>query len=309
MQPASQQTTDASPTRNAAPNPAAGAAARNSAADASSRNHAGQPRRDAAPEFAGFPRDAAYIPTPAPLFGPLLEQIDDIAELKVTLRGLWLLQQRRTGPRVIPLEEFLADRTLLRGLAGDGRDAAAEIRRGLRLAVRRGTWLLYRGSGNGNGDDVGTAFALNNEAGRRAIAKLRESGGPPPPAPEDAPGEPPQLDGRPNIFALYEDNIGLLTPILAEELQEAESRYPRRWIQDAFAIAAADNRRNWRYIAAILRRWAAQGKDGWDGEDQDYGKSGGHPAAARRQKFVADYQRRWGPSSGTSGGTGGGSGG
>lgn len=286
MQPASQPATGA-PARNAAPNPAADAAA--------------QPRRAAAPEFAGFPRDAAYIPTPAPLFGPLLEQIDDLSELKVTLRGLWLLQQRRSGPRVIPLAEFLADRTLLRGLAGDGVDAAGEIRRGLRLAVRRGTWLLYRGGGNG--DDGGTAFALNNEAGRRALAKLRESGGPPPPAPEDAPGEPPALDGRPNIFALYEDNIGLLTPILAEELQEAESRYPRRWIQDAFAIAAADNKRNWRYIAAILRRWAAQGKDGWDGEEQDYGKSGGHPAAARRQKFVADYQRRWGQSPGT--GTGG----
>lgn len=308
MLPASQPTTDAAPTRNAAPNPAAGDVARNSAAGASVRNAAGQPRRAAAPEFAGFPRDAAYIPTPAPLFGPLLEQIDDIAELKVTLRGLWLLQQRRSGPRVIPLTEFLTDRTLLRGLSGDGLDAAAEIRRGLRLAVRRGTWLLYRGSG-GNGDDGGTALALNNEAGRRALAKLRESGAPPPPAPEDAPGEPPQLDGRPNIFALYEDNIGLLTPILAEELQEAESRYPRRWIQDAFAIAAADNKRNWRYIAAILRRWAAQGKDGWDGEDQDYGKSGGHPAAARRQKFVADYQRRWGPSPGNSRGTSGGTGG
>ena len=297
MQPASHPAASA-PARNAAPNPAADATARNVA-----RNAAGEPRRATAPEFAGFPRDAAYIPAPAPLFGPLLEQIDDIAELKVTLRGLWLLQQRRSGPRIIPLAEFLADRTLLRGLAGDGLDAAAEIRRGLRLAVRRGTWLLYRGSGNGNGDDGGTAFALNNEAGRRAIARLREAGGPPPYAPEDAPGEPPELDGRPNIFALYEDNIGLLTPILAEELQEAESRYPRRWIQDAFAIAAADNKRNWRYIAAILRRWAAQGKDGWDGEEQDYGKSGGHPAAARRQKFVADYQRRWGQSPGT--GTGG----
>ena len=222
------------------------------------------------------------------------------------------MQQRRREPRVIPLAEFLADRTLLRGLAGDGLDAAAEIRRGLRLAVRRGTWLLYRGNnsgGKGNGDDGGTAFALNNEAGRRALAKLRESGGPPPPAPEDAPGEPPELDGRPNIFALYEDNIGLLTPILAEELQEAESRYPRRWIQDAFAIAAADNKRNWRYIAAILRRWAAQGKDGWDGEEQDYGKSGGHPAAARRQKFVADYQRRWGQSPPAGGGTSRGTGG
>lgn len=275
---------------HAAPRPADDDAARNAA------------RRDEAPEFGGFARDAALIPAPAPLFGPLLEEIDDLAELKVTLRGLWLLHQRRRGPQVIPLAEFLADRTLLRGLAGEGVDAAGEIRRGLRLAVRRGTWLLYRGHGGGSddsGNGSGIALMLNNEAGRRALARLRESDGLPPPAPDAAPDEPPELGPRPNIFALYEDNIGLLTPILAEELQEAESRYPRRWIQDAFAIAAADNRRNWRYIAAILRRWAAQGKDGRDGEDKDYGKSGGHPAAARRQKFVADYQRRWGRPPGT----------
>ena len=66
--------------------------------------------------FAGFPRDTLYTPTPDPLFGPLLEEIHDIAELKVTLRGLWLLHHKRQPLRVIALDEFLADTALLRGL-------------------------------------------------------------------------------------------------------------------------------------------------------------------------------------------------
>ncbi len=65
---------------------------------------------------------------------------------------------------------------------------------------------------------------------------------------------------RPDIYALYEQNIGLLTPILAERLQDAQTRYPAEWIEEAFEEAVANNKRNWRYIERILERWAAEGK-------------------------------------------------
>jgi DnaD/phage-associated family protein len=65
---------------------------------------------------------------------------------------------------------------------------------------------------------------------------------------------------RPSIFALYEQNIGLLTPILAEQLQDAERRYPVEWIELAFSEAVSNNKRSWRYIERILERWAAEGK-------------------------------------------------
>jgi hypothetical protein len=39
---------------------------------------------------------------------------------------------------------------------------------------------------------------------------------------------------RPNIFVLYEQNIGPLTPLLADELMEVEDTYPCSWIVDAF---------------------------------------------------------------------------
>jgi DNA replication protein len=64
-----------------------------------------------------------------------------------------------------------------------------------------------------------------------------------------------------NIFTLYEQNIGIITPMIAEELKEAEKIYPPQWIEEAFREAVALNKRSWRYIARILERWASEGKD------------------------------------------------
>src|SRR5690348_6777256 len=46
---------------------------------------------------------------------------------------------------------------------------------------------------------------------------------------------------RPNIFVLYEQNIGLLTPLIAEELKDASSQYPMEWIEAAFREAVSHN--------------------------------------------------------------------
>jgi DNA replication protein len=70
-------------------------------------------------------------------------------------------------------------------------------------------------------------------------------------------GQPPAI----NIFALYEQNIGIITPMIAEELKEAEKLYPPQWIEEALKEAVALNKRSWRYIARILERWASEGKD------------------------------------------------
>jgi DnaD/phage-associated family protein len=67
---------------------------------------------------------------------------------------------------------------------------------------------------------------------------------------------------RPNIFTLYEQNIGLLAPLVAEELRDAGERYPWDWIEAAFREAAQQNKRKWSYIRAILKRWETDGKGG-----------------------------------------------
>jgi DnaD/phage-associated family protein len=66
---------------------------------------------------------------------------------------------------------------------------------------------------------------------------------------------------RPNIFRLYEENIGPLTPIITDNLRAAEDDYSPEWIEDAIRIAVEKNVRNWRYIDAILRTWQEKGRN------------------------------------------------
>jgi DnaD/phage-associated family protein len=80
---------------------------------------------------------------------------------------------------------------------------------------------------------------------------------------EEAYSLPAESHGPPivNVFTLYEQNIGMITPMIAEELKEAERLYPLQWIEEAFKEAVTLNKRSWRYIARILERWASEGKD------------------------------------------------
>ena len=75
--------------------------------------------------------------------------------------------------------------------------------------------------------------------------------------------EPALIDAEepPDIFSLYEQNIGMLTPMIAEELRDALKVYPENWISDAIKEAVSNNKRKWSYISAILERWTAEGRD------------------------------------------------
>ena len=63
-----------------------------------------------------------------------------------------------------------------------------------------------------------------------------------------------------SIFKIYEENIGLVTPLVAESLAEAEKRYSSQWIVEAFKLATTRNKRSWAYISRILERWFIEGK-------------------------------------------------
>uniref|UniRef100_A0A6M3KK37 Putative DnaB domain protein n=1 Tax=viral metagenome TaxID=1070528 RepID=A0A6M3KK37_9ZZZZ len=57
----------------------------------------------------------------------------------------------------------------------------------------------------------------------------------------------------------YEDNVGVLTPIIHASIIEARDEYPSGWFEKAVAEAVAYNKRNIRYIMAILKRWQVEG--------------------------------------------------
>src|SRR5262249_38210484 len=65
--------------------------------------------------------------------------------------------------------------------------------------------------------------------------------------------------GRP--VQVYEQEIGALTPAVAEALAVASERWPEPWIVDALRMAATHNARSWRYAQAILERWETEGRD------------------------------------------------
>ena len=62
------------------------------------------------------------------------------------------------------------------------------------------------------------------------------------------------------MFELYEQNIGMMSPMIADALLEAEEMYPEEWIEDAIEEAVVQNKRSWRYISRILERWELEGR-------------------------------------------------
>src|SRR6266513_1193037 len=94
--------------------------------------------------FTGFPSGKnPYVPVPEAFFTELLPDIEDSAELKVTLHLFWLLAQKKGNPRCISDRDLLADRVLLHSLKrrGDPRPPEERLRQGLEQALARGTLL------------------------------------------------------------------------------------------------------------------------------------------------------------------------
>lgn len=205
--------------------------------------------------FAGFPEGKQpYTPVPNLFFKEVLPEIDHLGELKVTLHLFWLLAQKRDEHPCVGLDELAADRRLLAGLSAPGLTREEALREALDRAVVRGTLLRATA---GEGATRREWYFVNSAKGRRAVKELMAGRWTP-----GEPGEPVHLEAQqPNIFVLYEQTIGPLLPLLSEELIEAEATYPAEWIEDAFREAAARNKRSWRYVQAILERWAAEGKD------------------------------------------------
>jgi len=62
------------------------------------------------------------------------------------------------------------------------------------------------------------------------------------------------------VFSLYESNVGMLTPIIADQIKDAITTYSNGWVKDAIAEAVKREKRNWKYIDGILRGWKREGR-------------------------------------------------
>jgi DNA replication protein len=201
--------------------------------------------------FAGFPEGPVRMtPVPAPFFTDLLPSIDHLGELKLTLYALWRFSQQEGMHRFLTLHDLREDDALLSGLTEPGRSGEQVLDDALGRAIARGTLIAVRSEDRNDG-----WFFLNSPRGKAAAEGLARGEW----KPDDTPPHPRQVE-RPNIFSLYEQNVGMLTPMMADILRDAEKEYPVGWIAEAVRIAVERNVRSWKYIAAILERWKKEGR-------------------------------------------------
>jgi DnaD/phage-associated family protein len=98
---------------------------------------------------------------------------------------------------------------------------------------------------------------LNTAKGREALEKLTRGEW----RPETFEGATFTLSHiRANVFKLYEQNIGALTPMISEELRDLAATYPAQWIEDAIRIAVKNNVRRLKYVLAVLERMRTEGR-------------------------------------------------
>lgn len=186
--------------------------------------------------FPGFTSSETFTQIPDS-FLRMMNEIEDVAELKATLYAVWRIEHMEGNFRAMGESDFEEEALGLK---------MEEIRRGLGKAVERQTLLRAEGEAN-------VFYFLNSPRGRlsagafaKGQVKSTTSG---------------YVPDKSNVFKLYEENIGALTPLLADALRAAEGEYPGAWFEEAFEIAVSRNVRNWKYIEAILRRWKENGKD------------------------------------------------
>lgn len=186
--------------------------------------------------FPGFTSSETFTQVPDS-FIRMMNEIDDIAELKVTLYVIWHIEHLEGNFRAMCETDFEEEAL---GLKVD------EIRRGLGKAVERQTLLKSQ-------HEADTFYFLNSPRGRLAAESFSKG--------QWRDVAKAYVPNKSNVFKLYEENIGALTPLLADMLREAEKNYPSAWFEEAIEIAVSRNIRNWKYVEAILARWKENGKD------------------------------------------------
>jgi DnaD/phage-associated family protein len=207
-------------------------------------------------QLSSSQRETDFISLPDSFFTQVMPKIQDLVELKVVLYVAYLILRKQDHPFAFCHSERSEESSPAQGklreeshatqgrpqfvtyieLKAESCRLSAELgeetlRQALDSAVEHGALLHSTLSINGMLEDV---YSLTGDS-----------------------LQPPTI----NIFALYEQNIGMITPMIAEELKEAEKIYPPQWIEEALKEAVALNKRSWRYIARILERWASEGKD------------------------------------------------
>ena len=192
--------------------------------------------------FHGFSAKGSPVEIPANFFTELLQEIGDIYALKILLFAFQLGSGTEDQ-----ISYFIPDNMCAQYFAED----QTSFWQGLSLAIEQ-DWLLdLETQIEGKLTRICLLNTPRNAAALEAIQQGKMT--------LTLQGEPVQ-NQRPDIFSLYEQNIGPLTPIIADSLKELETNYPPDWISKAIQTAVKNNARSLRYIEVVLQNWQEEGK-------------------------------------------------
>ncbi len=200
--------------------------------------------------FSGFSSGIEMVPSQ--FFTEILPEIDTLHEMKTILFAIYLLNQYQGDQRYILRTDFSECEPFMQGLKQLGDDPEILLDDGLEKSVLRGT-LLRVDYGNTH------LFFLNSPKGRLAVERLEQG--------QWVPDSFLHISEkanlfRPNIYQLYEENIGPLTSMISEILKDSEKIYGHEWVADAIETAVVNNARTWRYIETVLKSWKENGRNG-----------------------------------------------
>ena len=192
--------------------------------------------------FSDFNDSETFAQIPDSFFRHLLNEVDDLDELKVTLYALWRIGNMEGRIHFLRRQDFV--------------DCIPAPDSALEKAVKRGSLLKALPPTSDQIPLINdpALYFLNSPRGRAAAASFSQGDWQP-----DVTDSMPPPPERPNIFKLYEENIGPLTPLIADAIRDAEKTYPPAWVSEALGIAVKNNKRNWKYVEVILRRWKEEG--------------------------------------------------
>jgi len=205
----------------------------------------------------GFPANMQFTPIPNPFLNVLMPDMDKY-ELKCMLCFFQMIYAKKGYPRYVSLNELMVNTQLIASMHDSKKSVSETVADSLTSAIERGAIIRLEIT---QGDCNEYIYFLNTKNDRQVIESIRHGKLR---LPQTEPVSPVFIPAKQhNIFSVYEENIGLLTPMIAEELRDALTQYSEEWIHNAIREAVYSNKRNWRYISRILECWISEGrKDG-----------------------------------------------
>ena len=230
-----------------------------------------------------LPDDFATTRIPNAVLSRALTTIEDADEIKLVLRALWLLEHQRGYPRYITHDDLRRDRVLSVAIADQ-----ADFDRILKSAIERGIFIQVSINNN-------ICLMFNTESARRAMINVPTTN----PTIDNILNKdnnswdtPAANAGTADAFRAYEENIGILSPMIRQSILAALEDFTDEDITHAVRIAVENESRSWSYVSGILRRWTNEGIPSEQRSEQLQGRPDERDVSEVQLNRYIEYLRR-----------------